>query len=149
MQDSSVQVYFAMLVEMRITKSSWILTRGDICRRSDHAHDDDCHQICSFFDDVYPQVRCADDDVGHGRDEGGPWTHCAVEDVGPRSQRTWHLLHWTQMTSPVDQCANQLGKSLEPVVPEYSCHWLESAVEKIIDYAYCSMNRPGWSRVAT
>ncbi len=65
MQDSSVQVDSAMLVEMRITKSSWIPTRGDVCRRSNHAHDDDCHQICSSSDEVDPQVRCADEDVDH------------------------------------------------------------------------------------
>ena len=133
MQDSLVQVDSAMLVEMRITKSSWILTRGDVCRRSYH---EDCHQTCSSSDEVCPQVRCADEDVDHwihcvhddtdhpkrylgdvvdhpschGRDDVGPWTRCAVEDVGPRSQRTWHSSHWTQMMSPVDQCANQLGK---------------------------------------
>ncbi len=63
MQDSFVQVDSAMLVEMRITKSSWIPTRGDVCRRSNHAHDDDCHQTCSSSYEVYPQVRCADEDV--------------------------------------------------------------------------------------
>ena len=111
MQDSSVQVDSAMLAEMRITKSSWIPIRGDVCRRSNHAHDDDCHQICSSSDEVCPQVRCAGEDVDHwircapddidypnyslgvvayhpscrGRDDVGPWTRYAVEDVGPRS----------------------------------------------------------------
>ena len=35
---------------------------------------------------------------------------CAVEDDGPRSQHTWHSLHWIQMVSPVDQCVVPLGK---------------------------------------
>ena len=107
MQGSVVQVDSAMLVEMKITRSSWILTRGDVCRRSGHTHDDNCHRICSSSDDVCPRPHCAgedvchriycvhdvichqirylDDGVGHrschGRDDVGPRTRFAGEDV--------------------------------------------------------------------
>ena len=60
------------------------------------------------------QIRYLDGGVGHrschGRDVVGPWTRCAGEDVGPRSQRTWLSSRWTQMASLVDLCAIQLGK---------------------------------------
>ena len=51
MQGNSVQVDFAMLVDMKITTSSWTPNRDYVCHLSGHNRDDVFHRTCPAADD--------------------------------------------------------------------------------------------------